>query len=110
MNTYTQQFSITWDLPFSKVPILNFINLTAGYRPATAGLQARSPCRQSSGNMIENNQTRALKRRDELRHVVQQGALPEEDQFRTADGKEQEKKLADQSWPGNKNRRTLPTR
>lgn len=60
MNNYSQQFSITWDLPFSKVPILNFINVTAGYQAGYIWSASPVSVQARLGNMIENNSTRTV--------------------------------------------------
>lgn len=60
MNNYTQQFGITWDLPFAKIPILNFINLTAGYQAGYRWTASPVSVQARLGNLIENNNQRAL--------------------------------------------------
>jgi cell surface protein SprA len=60
MNNYNQQFAGTYDLPFSKIPYLEWISVTAGYQAnyhwtaSPVSLQARL------GNTIENASTDVL--------------------------------------------------
>ncbi|HPS74098.1 MAG TPA: cell surface protein SprA [Bacteroidales bacterium] len=60
MNNYSQTSSLTWDLPFSKVPILNFINMTAGYQSSYTWTASPTSVQEYLGNYIENGNTRAL--------------------------------------------------
>lgn len=60
MSNYNQAFSITWDLPMAKIPILDFITLSAGYQ-ATYRWNASAISIQSQyGNVIENANSRVL--------------------------------------------------
>ena len=95
MNTYTQQFSITWDLPFAKVPVLNFINLTAGYQAGYRWTASPVSVQAKLGNMIENNQTRALN--GGMNFVTLYNKVPYLKKINSGQptGKEQEKKLAE---------------
>ena len=60
MNNYSQQASITWEIPFSKIPLLNFINLTAGYQAGYRWAASPVSVQDKLGNVIENNVTYAL--------------------------------------------------
>ena len=60
MNNYNQTASITWELPFSKIPILNFINMTAGYQSGYRWSASPLSVQEQLGNVIENNATYAL--------------------------------------------------
>ncbi|MFH1936236.1 MAG: cell surface protein SprA, partial [Bacteroidota bacterium] len=60
MNNYSQQASITWEVPFAKIPLLNFINLTAGYQTGYRWTANPVSVQQKLGNLIENNVTYAL--------------------------------------------------
>jgi len=60
MNSYTQQASITWEVPFSKIPLLNWINLTAGYQSGYRWSASPVSVQAQLGNMIENNVTYAF--------------------------------------------------
>ncbi len=60
MNNYSQQASITWELPFAKIPILNFINVTAGYQSGYRWSASPVSVQEKLGNVIENNVTYAL--------------------------------------------------
>jgi cell surface protein SprA len=60
MNNYNQQFAGTYDLPFSKIPYLEWISVTAGYQAnyhwtsSPVSLQARL------GNTIENSSNKMM--------------------------------------------------
>ncbi|MBN1199391.1 MAG: cell surface protein SprA, partial [Bacteroidales bacterium] len=60
MNSYNQQASITWEVPFSKIPLLNWINLTAGYQSGYRWAASPVSVQEKLGNLIENNVTYAL--------------------------------------------------
>lgn len=60
MNSYSQQASITWEVPFSKIPLLNWINITAGYQSGYRWSASPLSVQNKLGNMIENNATYAL--------------------------------------------------
>jgi len=60
MNSYSQQASVTWEVPLAKVPILNWINLTAGYQSGYRWSASPISVQVKLGNMIENNVTYAL--------------------------------------------------
>ncbi len=55
MNNYNQTASITWELPFSKIPILKFINLTAGYQSGYRWTASPISVQEQLGNSIEKN-------------------------------------------------------
>ncbi|TRZ71418.1 MAG: cell surface protein SprA [Bacteroidetes bacterium] len=69
MNNYNQQFSGTYDLPFSKIPYFEWITVTAGYQAnyhwtaSPISLQARL------GNTIENSSTKVLNGRLNLVNI-----------------------------------------
>ena len=60
MNMYNQAFSITWDLPFSKIPVLDWISLTAGYQGTYRWTASALSIQSTYGNLAENNSTKAL--------------------------------------------------
>jgi cell surface protein SprA len=60
MNNYNQMFSVTWDLPFSKIPILDFISVTAGYQGNYRWTASALSIQSQFGNTAENNSTKAL--------------------------------------------------
>jgi len=60
MNNYNQTASITWEVPFAKIPILKFITLTAGYQAGYRWAASPISVQEQLGNMIENNATYAL--------------------------------------------------
>ena len=60
MSNYTQQFSITWEVPFTKIPILNFINLNIGYQGGYRWSASPISVQDKLGNLIENNNVRSL--------------------------------------------------
>jgi cell surface protein SprA len=60
MNTYSQTASVTWEVPFSKIPVLNFIAVTAGYQSGYRWSASPLSVQSQLGNVIENNVTYAL--------------------------------------------------
>jgi cell surface protein SprA len=60
MNNYNQAFTITWDLPFSKIPILDWISVTAGYQAGYRWLASALSVQAQFGNSIENNATKSI--------------------------------------------------
>jgi cell surface protein SprA len=60
MNSYTQQFGIMWDIPFSKIPLLNWITLAVGYQAGYRWSASPLSVQAQLGNMIENNNSRIL--------------------------------------------------
>ncbi|TSA27200.1 MAG: cell surface protein SprA, partial [Bacteroidetes bacterium] len=60
MNNYNQQATITWEVPFSKIPLLNWINLTAGYQAGYRWSASPVSVQEKLGNVVENNVTYAL--------------------------------------------------
>ncbi|MFH1160257.1 MAG: cell surface protein SprA [bacterium] len=60
MNTYNQTASITWEVPFSKIPVLNFIAVAAGYQSGYRWSASPISIQSQLGNVIENNVTYAL--------------------------------------------------
>ena len=60
MNTYNQAFSITWDLPFSKIPILDWISMSAGYQGTYRWTGSALSVQAAFGNVAENNSAKAL--------------------------------------------------
>ena len=60
MNTYNQALSVTWDVPFSKIPYLDWITLAAGYQGSYRWTASALSVQSALGNMAENNSTKAL--------------------------------------------------
>ena len=60
MNNYNQTASVTWELPFAKIPILNWINMTAGYQSGYRWAASPVSVQDQLGNLIENNVTYAI--------------------------------------------------
>ena len=60
MNNYNQQFSGTYDLPFSKIPYLEFISVTAGYQAGYHWSGSPVSLQSQIGNTIENSDTKVL--------------------------------------------------
>ncbi|MEI7490679.1 MAG: cell surface protein SprA [Bacteroidota bacterium] len=60
MNNYNQAFSVTWDLPLSKIPIIDWISLTAGYQGSYRWTGSALSVQATFGNTAENNNTKIL--------------------------------------------------
>jgi cell surface protein SprA len=60
INNYNQQFSGTYDLPFSKIPYLEWISLTAGYQANYHWTASPISLQSELGNTIENASTKVL--------------------------------------------------
>jgi cell surface protein SprA len=60
MNNYNQQFSITWEVPLSKIPILNWIGVSLGYQAGYRWAASPTSIQAQMGNQIENTNTRAM--------------------------------------------------
>jgi len=60
MSNYTQQFSATWDVPFSKMLILDFISLSAGYMVNYRWSATPLSIQPQFGNTIENATSKVL--------------------------------------------------
>ncbi|MCX6241978.1 MAG: cell surface protein SprA [Bacteroidetes bacterium] len=60
MNNYNQAFSITWDLPFSKIPILDWITLSAGYQGSYRWTASALSVQAAFGNTAENNSSKMV--------------------------------------------------
>lgn len=59
-SNYSQLFSVTWDLPFSKIPILDFISLTAGYQANYRWNASPLSIQPQFANTIENSTNKVL--------------------------------------------------
>ena len=99
MNNYRQQFSITWDVPFSKVPILNFITANIGYQSTYNWTASAVSVQPRMGNLIENGNNRSVNGGMDLRKLydkvpylkkVNQMGQPTKD-MKTPGGRQQEK-------------------
>ena len=60
INDYNQQFSGTYDVPFSKIPFLEWFTLTAGYQASYHWLASPISLQAQLGNTIENSSTKVL--------------------------------------------------
>ncbi len=60
MNNYNQQFSGTYDLPFSKIPYFEWISVTAGYQASYHWTGSPTSLQSEIGNTIENSVTKVL--------------------------------------------------
>jgi cell surface protein SprA len=60
MNNYNQMFNISWEVPFSKIPVLDWITLTAGYQGNYRWTATALSIQSQYGNTAENNSTKAL--------------------------------------------------
>ncbi len=60
MNNYNQKFNVTYDLPFSKIFILDWINVAAGYDATYHWTASPLSLQPQFGNVIENSNTYAL--------------------------------------------------
>jgi cell surface protein SprA len=60
MNNYNQAFTITWELPFTKIPILDFISLNAGYQANYRWTATPLSIQPQYGNAIENTNNKVL--------------------------------------------------
>ncbi|HTX88366.1 MAG TPA: cell surface protein SprA [Bacteroidales bacterium] len=60
MNNYNQKFNITYDLPFSKIFILDWINISAGYEGIYHWTATPISVQAQFGNTIENGNTKVL--------------------------------------------------
>jgi cell surface protein SprA len=60
MNNYNQQFSGTYDLPFSKIPYFEWISVTAGYQATYHWTGSPISIQSEVGNTIENSVTKVL--------------------------------------------------
>ncbi len=60
MNNYNQAFSVTWELPFNKLPILDFISLNAGYQSNYRWNATPLSIQSQYGNTIENTNNEVL--------------------------------------------------
>ena len=60
MNTYNQAFTVTWEIPMSKIPILDFITLNAGYQAAYRWNASPLSIQPQFGNAIENSNNKVI--------------------------------------------------
>jgi len=60
INTYNQAFSVTWDVPLSKIPFLDWISVNAGYQAMYRWTASALSIQQAYGNLAENNNTKVL--------------------------------------------------
>jgi cell surface protein SprA len=60
INNYNQQFSGTYDIPFSKIPYFEWIALTAGYQANYHWTASPVSLQTQLGNTIENSSTKVL--------------------------------------------------
>jgi cell surface protein SprA len=60
MNNYNQQFSGTYDIPFSKIPYFEWISVTAGYQASYHWTASPVSLQARLGNTIENSSTKVL--------------------------------------------------
>ena len=60
MNNYNQMLNVTWEVPFSKIPILDWISMTAGYQANYRWTATALSIQSQFGNTAENNSTKAL--------------------------------------------------
>jgi cell surface protein SprA len=60
MSNYNHQFSVTYDLPFMKIPILNWIQLSVGYQAMYHWTASPLSVQPEFGNTIENSNTRLM--------------------------------------------------
>ena len=60
MNNYNQAFSITWDVPFSKIPVLDWIAVTMGYQGSYRWTSSALSVQATYGNVAENNSAKAI--------------------------------------------------
>jgi len=60
MSNYNQVFSITWEVPLSKIPILDFIAISAGYQATYRWNASPVSIQPKFGNTIENANSKIL--------------------------------------------------
>lgn len=60
ISTYSQTFTVTWELPFAKIPILDFISLNAGYQAMYRWNASPLSIQPQFGNSIENSNNKVL--------------------------------------------------
>jgi len=60
INTYSQQFTSTYDLPLSKIPYLDWISATAGYQASYHWTATPVSVQAKIGNTIENSNTEVI--------------------------------------------------
>ncbi|MCX6247593.1 MAG: cell surface protein SprA [Bacteroidetes bacterium] len=60
INNYNQQFAGTYDLPFAKIPYLEWISLTAGYQGNYHWTASPVSLQVRLGNVIENSNNKVL--------------------------------------------------
>ncbi|MDD4603365.1 MAG: cell surface protein SprA [Bacteroidales bacterium] len=60
MNNYNQAFSVTWEVPFTKIPYLDFISLNAGYQSTYRWAASPISIQDQYGNTIENASNKVL--------------------------------------------------
>ncbi|MEI6455126.1 MAG: cell surface protein SprA, partial [bacterium] len=60
MSNYNQAFSITWEVPINKIPILDFINISTGYQATFKWNATPVSIQPQFGNVIENSNTKVL--------------------------------------------------
>ncbi len=60
MSNYTQQFNVTWDIPVAKIPMLDFITLTAGYQANFRWNASPISIQSQFANTIENSSNKVL--------------------------------------------------
>jgi len=59
-NSYNQQFNITWEVPFAKIPYLDFITASLGYAANYRWLASPISIQPRFANTIENGNNRTL--------------------------------------------------
>ncbi len=60
MNNYNQAFSVTWDVPLAKIPILDWITVSAGYQGSYRWTANALSVQAAFGNIAENNSSKVL--------------------------------------------------
>jgi cell surface protein SprA len=59
-NAYNQNFTITWDVPFNKIPYLDFLSVALGYQSLYRWMATPVSIQPRFGNTIENGNTRTM--------------------------------------------------
>jgi len=59
-SNYTQLFTVTWDVPIAKIPLLDFINLNAGYQATYRWNASPLSIQPQFANTIENSNNKIL--------------------------------------------------
>ncbi|MEI6436567.1 MAG: cell surface protein SprA, partial [Bacteroidota bacterium] len=59
-NNYNQAFNVTWDVPIAKIPMLDFINVQAGYQSNYRWNASPISIQPQFGNTIENAATKMI--------------------------------------------------